>query len=150
MSQDSNPNPSFLAIDWIYADATGETHFTRAQVPRGRDIGAGADQRPVVSSIPLATGNVAVRLLPAGFDVQAVLPERRFLVVMSGRLEVTASDGQVRSWGAGEAFFATDQGSGKGHRTRTLDGPVVLTVAALQADFDLSAWATSNHTGHPS
>ena len=140
---------AFLTLDWIHADAAGETHFAHARLPRGRDIGAGAGKPPVLSSIPLAPRNVAVRFLPEGFDVQAVLPERRFLVVLSGCLEVTASDGATRRWGPGGAFFATDEGRGKGHRTRTIDGPVVMTVAALDAAFDPAAWSTADIQANP-
>jgi hypothetical protein len=48
-----------------------------------------------------------------------------FIVVLSGTIESETTDGAKRVWGAGEIFF-NDNLSGRGHRTRTVDGPARL------------------------
>jgi hypothetical protein len=52
-------------------------------------------------------------------------PRPSFVVVLSGAIESETSDGAKQSWGPGEIFF-TDDRDGRGHRTRTVDGPARL------------------------
>lgn len=63
-------------------------------------------------------------------------PTRQIVVVLSGTVEVTTTDGETRRWSAGEAFIAADV-SGRGHRTRTVGGPARLLFAPLPADFSI-------------
>jgi len=67
-------------------------------------------------------------------------PTRQIVVVLSGTVEVTTTDGETRRWSAGEAFIAADV-SGRGHRTRTLGGPARLMFAPLPAGFSMEDWA---------
>ncbi len=48
-----------------------------------------------------------------------------FVVVLSGTVELETSDGAKHGWGTGEMFFTNDC-EGRGHRTRTVDGPARL------------------------
>ena len=74
--------------------------------------------------------------LPVGLDQDwHVAPNRQFVVVLSGELEVTINDGATRRWQAGEMFMADDT-AGQGHRTRVLSGPVRLLFLRVAADFD--------------
>lgn len=61
-------------------------------------------------------------------------PTRQIVVVLSGTVEVTTTDGETRRWSTGEAFIAADV-SGQGHRTRTLGGPARLLFAPLPPSF---------------
>lgn len=67
-------------------------------------------------------------------------PARQIVVVLSGTVEVTTTDGETRRWSAGEAFIAADV-SGRGHRTRTVGGPARLMFAPLPAGFSMEDWA---------
>ncbi|MDB5582977.1 MAG: hypothetical protein JWR80_8153 [Bradyrhizobium sp.] len=130
----------WLIVDRMLADANGETHFVRARLP---DEGARTDAHGiarVLGSITLSSEAVSLRCMPEGMDIQHRAPERRLVAVLSGRMEVTVSDGETRSWGAGEILLATDTGTGKGHRTRAVDGPVTVVVVQIGDDVDLDAW----------
>ena len=67
-------------------------------------------------------------------------PTRQIVVVLSGSVEVTTTDGRTRRWSAGEAFIAADV-SGQGHRTRTVGGPARLLFAPLPDGFSMEDWA---------
>lgn len=67
-------------------------------------------------------------------------PTRQIVIVLSGTVEVTTTDGQTRQWSTGEAFIAADV-SGRGHRTRTLGGQARLMFAPLPAGFSMEGWA---------
>ena len=89
---------------------------------------------------PFASNGMLVEL-PAGLDQDwHVVPNRQLVVVLSGRLEVETTDGQVRRWGVGEMFLADDP-HGKGHRTRVLEGPAKLLFLQFDANFDPERWA---------
>lgn len=82
--------------------------------------------------------NVLFVELPAGLDQDwHPAPNRQFVIVLSGRLEVEVASGERRRWGPGEVFLADDT-SGQGHLTRVLDGPVHLMFVCLPDDFDLA------------
>jgi hypothetical protein len=55
---------------------------------------------------------------------------RQLLFVLSGTLEVEASDGTKRRCSPGEVFLADDVGT-RGHRTRTIGGPVRVLFVHL-------------------
>ena len=61
------------------------------------------------------------------------------MVVLSGLLEVTTTDGVSRRFGAGQRFLADDMG-GRGHLTRSIDGPVEVLFAPMPAEVDLNDW----------
>jgi hypothetical protein len=61
---------------------------------------------------------------------------RQLLFVLSGTLEVEASDGKKHRCGSGEVFLADDVGS-RGHRTRTIGGPVRVLFVHLPPEADL-------------
>jgi hypothetical protein len=63
-------------------------------------------------------------------------PRASFIVVLSGTVESETTDGATRCWGAGEMFFTDDRG-GRGHRTRTVDGPARLLFLYPPDDFKL-------------
>lgn len=67
-------------------------------------------------------------------------PTRQIVIVLSGTVEVTTTDGETRRWSAGEAFIAADV-SGRGHRTRTVGGPARLLFAPLPADCSIETWS---------
>jgi quercetin dioxygenase-like cupin family protein len=63
--------------------------------------------------------------MPAGLKMDwHASAQPSFIIVLSGTIQSETTDGETRSWGAGEMFFTDDRGSG--HRTRTVDGPAKL------------------------
>ena len=70
-----------------------------------------------------AEGNVS--RLAAGYDSDWHPPRaRQFVVVCSGTMELTVSDGEVRRFGPGAIFFVEDM-TGKGHQTRAIGDDAV-------------------------
>lgn len=87
---------------------------------------------------PLGLGPVdearSVRFIgaPAGWDSPAhPAPARQWVVMLSGVVEATTTDGEVRRFGPGMAVLLEDTG-GAGHRTRVLgDEPWLAMVVVL-------------------
>jgi hypothetical protein len=70
------------------------------------------------------------RLEPGYISDWHPAPRRQFVLIASGSVELTATDGETREFGPGSVFFVEDI-NGKGHKTRVL-GPhacVFITVA---------------------
>jgi hypothetical protein len=49
-------------------------------------------------------------------------PRRMYAIVLDGRVQFTASDGEARVLEAGQVLLVEDT-TGKGHQSRSLDGP---------------------------
>ena len=76
--------------------------------------------------------------MPAGLEQDWHPASRRqFVVVLSGTVEVEASDGEKRQFQPGEMFLADDSAS-SGHRTRTLGGPARVLFVHLPPELDLA------------
>jgi hypothetical protein len=88
-----------------------------------------------------ASSSVQLAVLPAGLDqTWHPAPRRQIVVILTGNVEVTTTEGHTRRFGPGQLFLADDMG-GKGHRTRTVDGPAEILVAPMPPDLDLATWA---------
>ena len=85
-------------------------------------------------------GDCMVVQLPAGLDQDwHNAPNRQFVIVLEGQVEVETSSGKIRQWSAGGMFMADDTG-GRGHRTRVLAEAATLLFVRVPDDFDLTAW----------
>ena len=127
-----------VVMDRFQTDHDGETHFSKCRVPMSRDANGN------VHSLGIASKDISFWDLPAGLDVPPHhAPERQFVVVLSGEIRVTVSDGESRSWRTGDVFLATDAGTGKGHRTQTIGGPARALFVPVGDDVDLDAWTVS-------
>jgi len=101
----------------LYADPVGETHFKQATI--GLDE---ADYRPpaplMFVSHAYPTNALQFIRLPSGWTGESIHPpHQQFLLCLEGQLEITASDGDKRTFGPGAAVLMEDTG-GKGHRSR--------------------------------
>jgi quercetin dioxygenase-like cupin family protein len=95
------------------------------------------------SSNRYASPSVQFVELPEGLDQDwHCAPRRQIVIVLSGTLEVTTSDGTARRFGPGQGFLADDMG-GKGHLTRAVDGAVQVLFAPMPPDVDLAEWAAT-------
>jgi len=101
----------------IYPDRSGETHFADAELDMKE-----ADYRPPapIMFVSHAHESSAIQFarLPTGWVGESItVPEPQFFICVEGKLKVTVSDGETRSFGAGAVILMEDS-SGKGHTTR--------------------------------
>jgi quercetin dioxygenase-like cupin family protein len=54
-------------------------------------------------------------------------PQRQFVIILSGQLEIGCGDGSTQVFGPGDARLVEDT-TGKGHTTRVVGGEPVLTA----------------------
>jgi hypothetical protein len=79
--------------------------------------------------------------LPSGLDQDWHLaPNRQLVLLLTGVIEVETTEGETRRWSAGGMFMADDT-TGKGHRTRVLEGPVTAVFMRMPEDFGFQEWA---------
>lgn len=77
--------------------------------------------------------------MPEGLDQDWHPASRRQLViVISGTVEVEATDGTTHRRSSGEMFLADDVGS-RGHRTRTIGGPARVLFVHLPPEAVIGA-----------
>jgi hypothetical protein len=116
----------------LYADEAGESHFEEVEVTL-----APTDFAPPAAPAHLAVlGEATSVAVVAGDETWRgsephPAPARQFSLSISGALEVTASDGEVRRIGPGQLLLLDDT-TGKGHSTRAL-GPATFLVIRIAA-----------------
>ena len=125
-------------LDRFRSRPDGSSEFVRARVPFGSTVPLG-EAGDVHLSATFASPNVKLLQMPDGLDQPLhPAPEPQIVIVLRGRIEVTAGDGTAKSWGPGELFIASDH-DGIGHGTRTMDGPTMLMFVPL-GNVDLDSW----------
>jgi quercetin dioxygenase-like cupin family protein len=102
----------------LYATPDGETHFQDVELDFAPSIVvAGLPQLDVAR--PLTVRALVFAELGKGFSSDwHPAPQRQFVIVLAGEMELTVTDGQVRRFGPGGVFLAEDT-TGKGHQVRT-------------------------------
>ncbi len=98
----------------LYSDVAGESHFEDAAIPlkEAGEIGLLSDRIPVSALI--------FREVVPEYDYDFHnAPQRQFLILLDGEIEIETSLGEKRSFGPGEVLLLEDT-NGKGHRTRNL------------------------------
>jgi hypothetical protein len=100
----------------LYADEAGASHFEEVEVALELALLGDATVIAVVSGDETGDGSEPH---PA--------PARQFTLSISGVLEVTTSDGDVRRIGAGRLLLLDDT-TGKGHSTRARGEATFLVV----------------------
>ena len=105
-----------MKVTRVYADAAGESHFESIDIPLrdAGEIGRLSERQPVASII--------FRENDADYDFDwHHAPQRQYIVLLEGELEVTVGDGTTRRFGAGQVLLAEDL-EGRGHISRRVDG----------------------------
>jgi quercetin dioxygenase-like cupin family protein len=116
-----------IRIVRLFADQNGESHFKDESITTMR-----ADFAPPAPAISVAAlgdaGRSLLLLLPPGWygDLHRA-PARQLMVVVSGALEVAASDGEIRVFRPGDVVQVEDT-VGRGHSTRSVDGESIVAV----------------------
>ncbi|MGD9601259.1 MAG: hypothetical protein AB7O21_21185 [Gammaproteobacteria bacterium] len=135
------PMPAAMKVITFFATPEGGSRFGEVEIPFAlqRDDGLGH-----VLHLSTAYGSPAVQFvdLPAGMNQDwHTAPARQIVVVLAGTLEVETTDGETRRWRTGDVFLPADV-TGKGHRTRCIDGAVRVMFAPLPDGFDATTWTT--------
>ena len=124
-----------MRITSVEADADGGSHFREWDIDLSvtRDDGQG---HTLLLSPPYQSPAVQLVELPADLRQDwHTAPARQLVVVLSGVIEVETTDGACRRWRTGEVFLPADV-TGRGHRTRCIEGAVRLLFAPLPEDFN--------------
>lgn len=98
----------------IYSDDAGESHFEDILIPleKAGDIGCLSNAFPVKSII--------FREVEPSYDYDFHnAPQRQYIILLEGEIEIETSLGEKRRFGAGEILLVEDT-TGKGHRTKNL------------------------------
>lgn len=105
-----------MKITRIYTTPDGESHFEDVEVSL-RDAGAiGA----LSDAVPAR--EVIFRETAPDYDYGwHPAPQRQYIVLLDGHIEIETSDGETRRFQGGDVLLLEDT-RGKGHRTRTTDG----------------------------
>ncbi len=107
-----------MRIHNLYVDSAGEFHFRDIEVRWVQDLPGGK-----LSERRAATG-VIFRQTAGDYDLDwHPAPRRQYIVNLDAGVEITASDGETRTIGAGEVILVEDV-TGKGHLSRAVSGQV--------------------------
>ncbi|MFN3649452.1 MAG: hypothetical protein ACK47B_07695 [Armatimonadota bacterium] len=99
----------------VYADEAGESHFEEQEVEL-RDAGPIGRLSP-----PIPARSVIFRTNEPGYDYDwHPAPQRQFIVLLDGAIEIEVSDGERRTFRGGEVLLLEDT-TGRGHRTRNVE-----------------------------
>lgn len=101
-------------ITRVYSDKQGESRFEDIVVPlmESGTIGSLSEQQEVKSII-------FREVLPSyDYDFHNA-PQRQYIILLDGEIEIETSLGEKRNFGAGEILLVEDT-NGKGHRTRNI------------------------------
>ena len=122
-----------LTYPRVYASPDGETHFQDIAVPMTPAVFV-----PGIPLVDVAEPHPVTALtfarLEAGYDGRDwhPAPRRQFVQTMTGAMELTVTDGEVRCFGPGSIFLVEDT-TGKGHQTRALGTEECVFVAVACA-----------------
>jgi len=105
-----------MRIHNLYVDDKGETHFRDIEVEWAEEGPAGKLTKPQKAT------SIIFRQVQPTYDLDwHPAPRRQYIINLDAGVQITASDGEVRTIGAGEVFLVEDT-SGKGHLSKALDG----------------------------
>ncbi len=116
----------------LYADSEGISHFEDVDVAT-RSMNFAPPAPPAHASEPVSAAQMLFIRLPLGWSGDwHPAPKRQFGILIEGELEVTAGDGEVRTFKAGDVRLLEDT-FGKGHQTKVVGDRDVLS-AIVQLD----------------
>jgi hypothetical protein len=122
---------SSISYPRLYTDASGESHFE--DVEMALEAGSFSTGAPALAlSAFTQTERFVFAEFPAEGEGETLhpTPRRQMAVVLSGDVEVTASDGERRRRGPGAPLLMEDT-SGRGHTSRPIGGPAQTLVIQL-------------------
>ena len=107
-----------MRIHNLYADENGESHF------RDIEIEWAFDRLSSTFSEPVIANKLEFRRTEGNYDFDwHPAPQRQYVINLDAGVEVTASDGETRTIGAGEVLLTEDT-HGRGHCSKSVNGQV--------------------------
>lgn len=103
-----------MKVTRVFADEQGESHFDVLDIPLkdSGSIGYLSEAYPA--------SKVIFRTNDADYDYDwHCAPQRQYIVLLDGEIEIETSDGEKRRLKGGEVLLVEDV-SGKGHKTRNV------------------------------
>lgn len=103
-----------FTITRIYADELGESHFEDIELPleEAGEIGFLSEKIPAKE--------LMFRKVKPTYDYDFhTAPQRQFIILLDGEIEIETSLGEKRTFTAGHILLMEDT-DGKGHKTRNL------------------------------
>jgi hypothetical protein len=103
-----------MKVTRVYSDENGESRFDEIDVPlfNKGEIG--------YLSESVAVKSLQFRKVPPDYDYDFHnAPQRQYIVLLDGGVEIETSLGEIRRFQTGEILLVEDT-AGKGHRTRNL------------------------------
>ena len=100
----------------LYADAEGVSHFEDIEVPLSA---TNANSTSLLSELVEVSGMRFRKSLPDYGTEWHPAARRQFVINLSGSLEMTAGDGEVRLFGPGSIVLVEDT-TGQGHMSRAI------------------------------
>lgn len=103
-----------MQITRVYTGQDNRSHFEPIELQFIQDVGR------FPRAMEQAASNVGFNTQPAGtLDAMHTAPERRFVIFISGRVQLELSDGSSCVMGAGDVILFEDT-TGEGHRLTPL------------------------------
>lgn len=103
-----------FSITRIYSDSNGDSHFADVEIPLKEEGSVGR-----LSEVLPADG-VVFREVEPSYDWNLhTAPQKQYIILLDGEIEIETSLGGKRTFKAGEVLLVEDT-TGKGHKTRNL------------------------------
>lgn len=120
-----------MIITRLYNDEKGESHFTDIEVELfdSGNIGKLSEKFPVNEIIFRETSG------DYNYDFHNA-PQRQFIILLEGEIQIETSLGEVRNFKAGEVLLVEDT-EGKGHKTKSVDGKLRRSIFVTLGDNDV-------------
>jgi hypothetical protein len=121
-----------LPCTYLFADLDGESHFGEIRI--ALSALAFAPPAPPVDVSTITDARCGLLRLPSGwFGDWHPAPRRQLMCLLSGTVEVAASDSEVRRLEAGTIVLLEDT-SGVGHSTRVISAePAIMMFAQTES-----------------
>jgi uncharacterized cupin superfamily protein len=111
-----------MRIHNLYCDANGESHWRDVNVEWVEE----RNSSKLSTRLP-ATG-IIFRETSGDYDLSwHPAPRRQYIINLDGGVQITASDGEARTIGAGEVVLVEDT-TGKGHLSKSVGGKMRRSI----------------------
>lgn len=111
-----------MRVHNLYCDANGESHWRDVEVQWVEE----RNSSKLSARLP-ATG-IIFRETSGDYDLSwHPAPRRQYIINLDGGVQITASDGQARTIGAGEVILVEDT-TGKGHLSKSVGGKMRRSI----------------------
>ena len=111
-----------MRIHNLYCDASGESHWRDVEVEWVEERNSSK------LSARLPANGIIFRETSGDYDLSwHPAPRRQYIINLDGGVQITASDGEARTIGAGEVVLVEDI-TGKGHLSKSVGGKMRRSI----------------------